>query len=177
MTARADIDDLFREHETALAEAAATVLEPVAPRPELRARLLADLEGPQRFRPFFAELGRLLALPVTALESLLARIDDVKSFRGVLPGIGMLSFTPGAGAAGREAAILRLGPGVRFPSHQHLGDELAFVLEGAGHDDDGQSYGPGATIAHAADTSHGFTAGARRDLVLVVLHSGIKLVG
>jgi len=100
-----------------------------------------------------------------------------------VPGISMFEFNPGAGAAGSQASILRLARGTTFPRHQHLGPERGFVLEGAGHDEDDaqpgarQEYGPGVLITHDTGTSHRFHAGDRRDLVLVVLHHGVKLLG
>jgi putative transcriptional regulator len=182
-----DSQDLRRvvdEARETLAAMAARMLAPLTPRPDLRARMLAGLDEPERFRPFFAELSRLLALPVAAVRTLLAKVDDPSGWKKLVPGISMFEFNPGAGAAGNQASILRLAPGTTFPRHQHLGPELGFVLEGAGHDegDDAQpgirqEYGPGVLIPQATGTSHRFHAGDRRDLVLVVLHNGVKLLG
>jgi hypothetical protein len=172
-----ELRGLVDQAREALAAVAAHALAPVTPRPELRARMLASLEQPERFAPFFAELSRLLALPAAAVRTLLAKVDDPSGWKKLLPGISTFEFTPGVDAPGTLACILRLRPGTTFPRHQHLGPELGFVLEGAGHDEDGTLYGPGALVPHATDTNHEFHAGEHRDLVLVVLHSGVKLLG
>jgi putative transcriptional regulator len=173
----AELRQMVDEAKETLAAVAAHALTPVTPRPDLRARMLSGLDSGDRFRLFFAELSQLLALPVAAVRTLLAKVDDPSGWKKIFAGISMFEFNPGAGALGTQANILRLRPGVTFPRHQHLGAELGFVLEGAGHDEDGQIYGPGAAIPHQEGTSHTFHAGQNRDLVLVVLHNGVKLLG
>lgn len=154
--------------------AAAAALPPVAgPPAEVRARLLNALEGPERFRPFFAELCRMLALPLETVRATLARIDGAAGWTTIRPGISLLRFAAGATLEGAEAALLRVAPGVSFPRHEHLGQELALVLEGGGHDE-GHAYTPGALVEHAAGSAHTFVAARDRDLVLVVLHRGVK---
>jgi hypothetical protein len=157
----------------ALTQAVAASLPPVDPPPELRQRILASLDGPERFRGFFPELCRILALPVEAVRAVLGRIDDPAGWTAIRPGIARLKFAAGTALAGAEATLLRLGPGVVFPRHEHVGAEMALVLEGAGHDE-GHVYAPGQLIAHAPGTTHEFTAGELRDLVLVVVHHGVK---
>lgn len=167
------------ETREALAAASASALAPVTPHPTLRQRIVGQIDGVDRFRPFFAELARILELPIAAVRTLLAKIDDRAGWLPIKPGIWMFGFEPGQGPGDdgdRQANFLRLAPGAAFPRHQHLGPELAFVLEGAGHDEDGRRYGPGAIIAHPTGSAHGFHAGDRRDLCLVVVHHGITFL-
>jgi hypothetical protein len=154
-------------------EALASTLVPVAPSPELRRRILESLDGPTRFRPFWPQLAKLLGQPMAAVRAALARIDDPGAWSSLLPGVSALGLAAGSAPAGAQAMVLRLGPGVIFPRHQHLGAETALVLEGAGHDD-GHIYTPGMVIEHAPGTTHEFRAGDHRDLLLVVLHHGVQ---
>jgi quercetin dioxygenase-like cupin family protein len=177
MATSAELRTKIDEAREALADVAAESLSPVAPRVDVRARLFGALDGPDRFAPFFAELSRLLALPVEGVRAVLARIDEATAWVKLFPGVSLQTFTPGEGAHGREGNLLRLRPGAVFPRHEHLGPELGFVLEGAGHDEDGRIYHPGTAIHHDVTTRHQFYAGERRDLVILVLHHGVKLLG
>ncbi len=139
-----------------------------------RARLLANLASEARFAPFYAELCRHFALALDALRGVLQKIDDRSSWQAApIPGVGFFHFAPGAGSGFAEAGIVKLAKGARFPMHQHLGDEVNFVLEGT-LIDGGISYGPGSAIVRAAGTSHDYSAGSARDLVLVAGHNGIS---
>lgn len=162
------------EAREAFAQAGAA-LAPVTPGPALRRRILASLSEPDRFRPFFAELCRMLALPLSTVRTLLRKLDEGAGWKAIVPGIDMLPIAAGPSLAGADATFLRLRPGARFPRHQHVGSEAALVLAGTGHDQ-GHVYGPGDVITYAPGTQHDFFAGEGRDLVLVVVHHGVKFV-
>jgi putative transcriptional regulator len=181
LAAAPDLRRQVDETAAALLAAAVMPLTPIAPDARVRQRLLASIESaeresPERFRPFFTEIARLLALPLEVVRALVAKIDDPASWRLIKPGISMLGIPLGAELAGSgaDASFLRLAPGVRFPRHRHVGTELALVLEGSGHDGDGQAYAPGQLVSHAPGSSHDFVAGTKGDLLLVVVHRGIS---
>jgi hypothetical protein len=153
---------------------AGAALAPVTPGPELRRRILASLSEPDRFRPFFAALCRMLALPLSAVRTLLRKLDEGAGWKVIVPGIEVLPIAAGP-SLGADATFLRLRPGTRFPRHEHVGSEEALVLAGTGHDQ-GQVYGPGDVITYPPGTQHEFFAGEGRDLVLVVVHHGVKFV-
>lgn len=136
---------------------------------------MRTLAGVDRFAPFFGELSRLLGLPAEAVRRVLVAIDQPEDWRPAAPGITCVDIGRRGGTGAPGAALLRLRPGTVFPRHHHLGDEVAFVLEGSGHDC-GRTLGPGERVAHAAGTEHDFVAGGERDLVLVVVHGGLRFV-
>ena len=139
-----------------------------------RARLLATISSVDRFRPFFSALAKLFALDLEAMRALLGRVDDSASYQvAPMPGVRYFHFSPGEKAGFAEAGIVRLAKGGRFPRHQHLGDEVNFVLEGVLNDSSGRSIGPGDAITQVAGSVHDYSAGTARDLILVAGHSGI----
>jgi hypothetical protein len=173
-----------REAELA-AEALATVgggLEPVTPSPTTRARLLDSLRGVERFAPFFQDLVELFELPLDSIRRLLARIDGHQwetTLLGVpLQGAELFHFPvgPKLAATGAAGGVVRIRGGVAFPLHRHHGDEVTYVLEG-GYVADGRVHGPGSRIPAAASTEHFYQAAPGRDLVLMVLHRGITMLG
>ena len=157
----------------------AAALRPVQPSPGARARLLAavtSMDG-TRFAPFVAELARLFDLSTEVIRGLLARIDQPATWLTHGPGIRYLHFPPGprlAGAAGVEAGLVRLSPGVNFFRHRHLGGpELTFVVQGTLRDGD-RSFGPGSLVTREQGTVHDYSSAGDEDLVIVVLHHGIE---
>jgi len=172
----------FRQEVDRVAEslALADPLAHEAPPEPLRSRLLRTLAGPDRFAPFFDDLGRLFALPLETIRKLLARIDGQEwetTLLGVpLEGARLFHFGAGPALAARGAAggVVRIDPGVTFPRHGHKGREVTYVLEG-GYCADGRVYGPGSAIEVTTDLSHDYTAAPERDLVMMVLHHGITM--
>ncbi len=182
-----------REVQEALALGAASV-PALQPPPHVRRRILASLDraaertgdrvaarsfhAGERFFGFVTEIARALALPLDAVRKMLESIDGdgvANPFRPILPGVSMAHVMVGAPLAerGGEAAVLRLRPGARFPEHHHVGDEWALVLAGTGHDA-GQIYETGSIIRYRSGTSHDFHAGDADELVLLVVHHGVK---
>jgi hypothetical protein len=148
-----------------------------APAP-VRQRLLATLGSVDRFRPFFAELQALVGLDLTELKQQLGKIDGPQDpgagwQRAPFPGVRYLDFTPGPAAGVPEAGLVRVAAGALFPRHQHVTRERACILEGS-LILEGRSYYPGTVVDSPAGSSHEFTAGPGRDLVLVVAHGGIR---
>lgn len=149
-------------------------LPPVAPRPELRARLLESLGTVDRFSPFLATLGELFDLPLAAMREVLGRIDDAAGFLTAMPGVRYQHFTPGPARAAAEAGLVLLEPGAVFPRHRHVGIERTFVLEGFMRDGD-VVHAPGSLVEHPPGTSHDYAATDTRPLAIIVLHHGIEL--
>ena len=174
----------LRREVDALSEAlagSAGWLAPVEPSPAVRARLLASVGASSpastRWSPFVAELARLFDLSTEAVRAVFARADDARAWLGFAPGVQYQHFTPGprlASAAGVEAGLVRLDPGVRFLRHRHVGGpEITFVLEGTMRDGD-RSHGPGSAVTWEQGTAHDYAASAENGLVIAVLHHGIQ---
>jgi hypothetical protein len=160
----------------ALAQASAS-LPPQAPSPGGRARLLESLAGPDRFRPFFAELARRFDLTVDAIRALVARIDDPAAWEATpLSWVKLIHFAGGPALAGADAGFVRVAAGTKFPRHRHQGPEMSFVLEGRMFES-GRVLGPGAIDEISPDAIHEYTVGPEADLVVMVWHHGITLLG
>jgi quercetin dioxygenase-like cupin family protein len=152
------------------------VLPSVAPPPALKARLLETLGGPDRFRPFFAELARRFDLSVEAIRGLLARIDDPASWEATpLAWIKLIHFPGGPSLAEADTGFIKVSAGTTFPRHSHDGPEFAFVLEGR-MIKQGRSYLPGDIDEVPTDEVHEYHVGPESDLVVMVWHHGIKLL-
>jgi hypothetical protein len=138
-----------------------------------RSRLLALLRSVERFDSFFPALRGVFNLDDEGLRTVLARMDaGCDWIDAPFAGVRYFHFQAGPAALGNDAGFLRLSPGAAFPEHVHLGPETAIVLEGSilvG----GRELHPGAVVETGPGSSHHFQAGPRRDLVLMVIHSGI----
>jgi hypothetical protein len=159
----------------------AASLDPVAPSPAARGRLLHDLGTADRFAPFLADLTRLFELPVESVRKLLARIDG-RQWENTLLGVQLLGAElfhfpvgPQLAAGGAAGGVVRVRPDVTFPAHRHHGDETTYVLEG-GYRLDGRVLGPGSVIEMAAGSTHDYRSAPGRDLVMMVLHRGITIL-
>jgi quercetin dioxygenase-like cupin family protein len=143
-------------------------LTPVAPAPEVRARLLAALSGPERFTLFAAEVARAFELsPETAREALRAIDDESAWSEGELPGSVFLS-TPALLAA--RVFISRLPARTRIPKHPHPSREVTMVLEGLLIEDGCKQHGPGAVLDMSPGTEHEIVVGADAACTVVFFH-------
>lgn len=160
-------------------EALTSLTDALPPHPAVpggRARLLATLASPDRFKAFFPTLRRWYDLDDDGLRAVLARMDAGTSFVDApLPGVRYFDFTAGPAAIGKEAGALTLAAGASFPRHVHLGNERSMVLEGTLLVD-GRRLHAGDTIEVTAGSEHQFAAGPERSLVLLVLHDGFSIV-
>ena len=170
--------EIERANHEALAHWVAGLTNPVeSPANQLtrtngRARLMATLVSEERFRPY-TELDRYFAIGEENLRAVLLKIEHAANYQTApIPGVRFFHFVPGARSGFAEAGIVRLAKGARFPCHQHLGEEINFILEGT-LVDAGIIYGPGSALVNATGSAHTYSAGQSRDLVLVAGHNGI----
>ena len=173
----AESPELTKEYallEQVLALRAATLL-PIAPSPEARDRLLASLNGVDRFRPFLSRLCELVDQPEDLMRRLLERVDDPTAWEpGPVPGLFLTHFQPGPRILA-DAGFIRVTAGHAILRHRHLGAEVTLVLEGTFWEG-GVRYFPGQLLERAAGSVHEFAAGTERDLVFAVTHSGVEIV-
>ncbi len=158
-----------------LADEIAGSLAPVAPSREVRARLLQNVDGVERFAPFFAAMAQAVDLSLDAIRRLCARIDRPGEWEaGPRAGIQLIHFRPGPRmAAAVDAGLVRMTPGTAFPRHRHLGFEWNMVLEGSLHDGD-RVYRPGQVFCYENQSAHEYSASQERDLVMIAMHHGIE---
>lgn len=156
----------------------ALAVDPIAPPPEARARLMAALEGPARYLPFCAELAGHFALPQARMRELLASIDAPGTWKlGTAPLEGHYNFRPGPELLPLHGGFVRLLAGTGFPLHRHRSRELTFVLSGRLYDDAGRRFPPGSAIAMAPGSAHSLSVTEEGPALLAVLSGGIELLG
>jgi quercetin dioxygenase-like cupin family protein len=168
-----ELDLALAALEEELALAATAALTPIAP--PSPARLLAALDGPERFAAFVPAIMRVFDLGREAVRALLARVDELTAWQpSPIAGVREIHFQAGPAVLATDAGFVRMAAGLRFPRHRHLGPEIGVVLEGALHDE-GRIHFPGDVVEWPAHSVHEYQAGAQRDLLLMVAHSGIQL--
>ena len=164
------------DHLTEALAGSVSALAPVAPSAAARARLVDALAGPDRFRPFFAELARRFDLTIDAIRGLVARIDDPAAWEGSpWPWIKLIHFAGGPALGAADAGFVRVKAGTTFPRHSHEGPEFAFVLEGT-MIKNGRRYHAGDVDEVPEDEVHEYSVGPESDLVVMVWHHGIRVV-
>jgi anti-sigma factor ChrR (cupin superfamily) len=104
-------DTLTREEFAFLDDLTAGTIEPVAPPPAMRARILAAVrETPQNSRTVRSDEGEWMVLPFPGVKVKLLSTDDKR---------------------GTATILMSLDPGARVPAHDHHGDEESFVISGS----------------------------------------------
>jgi ChrR Cupin-like domain len=147
--------------------------------PPEHARLLASLHPYERFARFESNVAEILGVSNVQAAAALSQIDDVSAWQQVAPGISLLPLTAAADCDYAVSAFLRVDAGTAFPRHEHLGEELTYVLQGAFEDDaTGRRFGPGEPAHMGSATQHAFVVpAAGPHLVgLVTIRAGFRLV-
>lgn len=163
--------DALRDAFAALALA----LPPLRPGAGARERLLRAAAEEQA-TPLVGLAGRVAALfhvTVEQAQQVLRRVRDPAAWTPG-PGQGIELIHVEGGPAGAEASLVRVQPGVRFPSHHHLGPERGLILQGACLDSDGTLYQAGDDVKHPAGTSHDFLAMPGEACLLAVVAFGVR---
>jgi quercetin dioxygenase-like cupin family protein len=166
--------DTVAEALTALAVA----LPSPGPRPDLRARLLAQAGGPARFAPFIDRLARMIDVAAEAARELLASIDRPESWLpSTAPNVRLIHLPGGPAVAGLDVGFVRITAGTPFPLHRHIGDEHVLVLQGSYRDSTGVSMRAGDMAHMLSGSEHHFIADPGRDLIYAVVFGGIEIGG
>lgn len=95
----------------------------------LRARLHASLGRRGRYGIFADRLARMFQIGTADAEALALLLEDPKAWKP-FAGWEVIAVEPGEGLKGALSTVVRFQPGTVFPLHEHLGDELNFLLEG-----------------------------------------------
>jgi putative transcriptional regulator len=145
--------ELASYHHTT--EALGTVVQPVAPSPAVKQRLMASIGG-GRFEAFSARMARMFDVTVDRARELLGLIERPASWiPQVVPGISFVDFEGGPAAAAADCGFVRLAPGAIFPPHTHIGEEMTTILSGRVHDPvNDRTIGPGEDYLRLPGTSH-----------------------
>lgn len=143
-----------------------------APSPPLRDRLLAGLAPVwQRYEAAFASL---IDLDLNTARAILARAESAQQWvDGPAPGISLFHIEAGPARAGADVGLVRLGAGVEFPQHSHLGHESILVLDGGYTDSGGYELAAGNAEQREVGHDHHFVAGPHGVVFAVVLYEGV----
>ena len=136
------------------ADALGSVIQPVAPSPEVKQRLLASACG-GRFEGFASRIAKLYDVTVERACELLGLIERSASWRPQIPGISLIDFDGGPAAAAADCGFFRLSPGAMFPPHKHLGEEVMIILTGQVRDVvNDRIIGPGDEYVQLEGSAH-----------------------
>ena len=162
-------------------ELLALALETVAPPPGLKERILAATSSESRFAIFVDRVAKLIDQSKDLARRLLDSIDDATSWEaGPDAGSLIMHLPPGPALAGTGAVVgfVRVEPGVKFPHHRHLGDEVVLILQGVLRDEDGSTARRGDEVSKPAHSEHSFHSVGEAPLIyLVVLAGGVEFPG
>jgi quercetin dioxygenase-like cupin family protein len=151
----------------------------LASSPQARARMLDELRPYDRFARFEAAVAELLQLPRADAAAALRRIDDPAAWLPQAPGLSYLPVESGPNAGFFLAGFLRVEAGLEFPEHEHLGEEITLVLQGAFEESNsGVLFRPGEPSYMPAGSRHTFRvlADGPHLVGLVTVKLGVRLV-
>lgn len=183
---RAEIDAHVRECARCAAEARAMnetfaglalVAAPIAPSPQLRARILAAAEGKGRLSQYVGQLARFFEITAEKARALLDVVDEPAAWeRGPLPGVGLLHLSAGPSLAMADCGLVRFPAGMDWPLHRHVGPESMFVFQGGLVETDGTRWVAGQVLHKAAGSEHAFQIMPGNDCVCaVIVREGIEM--
>jgi putative transcriptional regulator len=157
----------------------ASALPACAPAPKVRARLLAEIEGAERYAPFTARVASLFALDASRAASLLVRAADPAAYRSLpIAGVAIAKAESGSELGAAQACFLRAEPGTRYPRHEHGGEERVLVLEGAYLDDAGHEARAGDLALGEPGAAHSFVVLEGAPCVSAIVSTGpIRILG
>jgi quercetin dioxygenase-like cupin family protein len=144
-----------------------------------RARVLASLHPYQRFARFEAAVAQILGVSNVQAAAALSQIDDERAWRTLALGISLLPLAAAEERGFAVSGFLRVAAGTVFPRHEHLGEELTYVLQGAFEDDsNGCRFGPGEPARMPMGSRHGFSVPAQGPHLvgLVTIRNGFQLL-
>lgn len=153
--------------------ALASSVAPAGRSPELRTRLLSSVQRTGRFGIFVDRIQRLFDLPEHEAARYLRALEDPSSWApSFLAGAAILPIAAGPRSTGAIATFARFTPGLTFPAHTHLGDEITFVLEGALRDSTGRVVVRGDELFKPEGSLHGFVVTDDGECIAAALAQG-----
>lgn len=179
-SARADPSVLQEIHRAEARVASLGLLaRPVAPPPELRARVLAAVAADGRFGRFVDRVAQILDVTMARARELLRGIDEPSSWvDGPDAGCDLFHLEGGSATMQAVCGFVRIKPGATFPEHQHVGVETVLVLQGSFRDTLGSTVHAGTEVEMAGGTSHGLLALPGPDLIyLARIFDGVVIGG
>jgi quercetin dioxygenase-like cupin family protein len=151
-----------------------SLVAPVAPSPDLKARLLASAGG-GRFERFSDRMAKLFDVTADKARELLGLVESAASWEHPLPGVHLIHFDGGPACAGADCGFVRIDAGCTFPWHMHRGEEINVILAGTLRDSTGKVLRPGDELVQPANTQHDLTAGDDEVIYVARAMDGIEV--
>ncbi len=176
------LDELLAEADTSLDALVGALDDELAPDTGPaggRARLLAALDGTHRFDDLEERVAALLDIEPAAASGMLLDVDRVGVWEaGPNPSCTIFHVEGGPKVKDAVTGFVKVLPGGGFPPHEHLGDEIVLVLQGAFRDIDGTVVGAGQTASMPSGSAHSFEVEGDLPLVyLAVIQRGVIIDG
>jgi hypothetical protein len=162
----------------AFQDTAAALITPIAPDPDVKARLMASI-GESRFEKFSVQLAKLYDVTVDRARELLGLMERKASWEHAMPGLGLVHFDGGPAYAAADCGFIRLAPGTSFPHHSHLGEEVSLILAGEIQDKQtGVIYRAGDEVVKPVDSDHDVVSVGNEDAIYAArAMNGIAIAG
>lgn len=158
--------------------ASAANVPTVASDPRARGRLLDAAQLSGRLWRFADQVAELLDVDIGRARALLDSVDDPSVWVPSAPGVESCWVEGGPRVRNAVRGFVRVGSGIAFPRHQHLGDETILILQGSYLDSvTGKVLRPGDTARMEQGSEHDVLAPADgMDLLtLVVVFNGVRV--
>jgi quercetin dioxygenase-like cupin family protein len=157
----------------------AMALPTAVPSPDVRARLLRSVSTTSRFEMFAAQVAALIDLGVDKAREIVGRIDEAAVWMATqAPGVFSYDLPIGPAVADAVVGFVRVKPGCVFPDHEHMGDEVMFVVQGCAIDSNGLVMRRGDVIRLPPHSHHDFKAEPGPDFIyLGIAKNGFMLFG
>jgi hypothetical protein len=149
---------------------------PVAPSPDVKARLLASVGG-GRFERFVDRMTSLFDVSVDRARELLALVERPASWEHPIPGVSLIHFNGGPACANADCGFVRIAAGCKFPWHTHRGEEVNLILVGTVRDADGRLFRVGEELVEQHGSAHDLTAGEEDVVYVARATGGIEVSG
>jgi mannose-6-phosphate isomerase-like protein (cupin superfamily) len=172
-------DPVLAEELAAYRDAAAELIVPATPSPEVEKRLMASVGG-GRFERFAAQLGMLYDVTVERAREILGLAERSASWDAAMPGIGLVHFDGGPACAAADCGFIRLADGAVFPFHSHKGEEVSLILSGQVRtivDGAEQIISAGETLVMPEGSAHDLTAIGGECVFAARVIDGIEIGG
>ena len=171
------VDPALAAELAAYRDAASLIAAPVAPPPNIKARLMASIGG-GRFDRLSDRLAKLFDVTVDKAREFLGLIDRPASWDERGAGIAFVHFAGGPACAAADCGFVRIDPGCVFPWHKHLGEETSVILAGRLVDHGGRQFGPGDEYVAGETSEHALRCEGTEPVIFAVrAFNGIEVGG
>lgn len=175
----ADVERAVEADRSLAGELAAylgALVPPIAPSPDVKARLLASVGG-GRFERFVDRMVALFDVSVDRARELLALTERAASWEQPIAGVSLIHFKGGPACANADCGFVRIAAGCKFPWHTHRGEEVNVILAGSARDADGKVLRVGDELVEQLGSAHDLTAGEEDVIYVARATNGIEVSG